>query len=409
MWQKAKNVYHFGQAVTAHVANGFPARGVTFIGVTGTDGKTTTSSMIYHILHSVGKKVALVSTVAAIIDGKSYDTGFHVTNPDPAALLKYIKLAIRAKSEFIVLEVTSHGLDQHRVFGIPFKIGVITNITHEHLDYHKTYDNYVAAKFKLLQSSQIAIINRDDQSYENIKFKIKREARFSQKKVITYGLRSDADINPRVFPFKNHLLGDFNNYNCLAAISVCLQLGLLPDEIRNALADFSAPVGREEIVYNKDFAVMIDFAHTPNAIEQILSAIKKDIKKTGKIIHVFGAAGLRDHTKRPLMGEASDKYADITILTAEDPRTEKVNEIIRQICKGMKNYELRTKNNTLLIIEDRQQAIDKAIALAKKGDMVVVTGKGHESSMNFGKDEVPWNDHEAVKSALEKRKNATKN
>ena len=407
MWQKAKNVYHLGQAVTAHVANGFPARGVSFIGVTGTDGKTTTSSMIYHILRKSGKKTALVSTVAAIIDGESYDTGSHVTNPDLSALLKYIKLAVKARSEYIVLEVTSHGLDQYRVFGIQFKIGVITNITHEHLDYHKTYDNYVSAKFRLLQHSQIAIINRDDQSYEILEQKIRTEQLNKWLRVMTYGMKNNADINPEKFPFETHLLGDFNKYNSLAAISVCQQLGIDSDKIRDALTDFSAPVGREEIVYNKDFAVMIDFAHTPNAIEQILSAVKNDINDKGRIIHVFGAAGLRDNSKRPLMGQSSCKYADIIILTSEDPRTEKVEEINNQIKKGFAKDKIN--GNNLFEITNRQQAIDKAIAIARGGDMVVVTGKGHENSMNFGHGEVYWDDHQAVKYALEKRKNAAKN
>ncbi len=407
MWQKAKNVYHLGQAVTAHVANGFPARGVSFIGVTGTDGKTTTSSMIYHILRKSGKKTALVSTVAAIIDGESYDTGSHVTNPDLSALLKYIKLAVKARSEYIVLEVTSHGLDQYRVFGIQFKIGVITNITHEHLDYHKTYDNYVSAKFRLLQHSQIAIINRDDQSYEILNQKIRTEQLNKWLRVMTYGMKNNADINPEKFPFETHLLGDFNKYNSLAAISVCQQLGIDSDKIRDALTDFSAPVGREEIVYNKDFAVMIDFAHTPNAIEQILSAVKNDINDKGRIIHVFGAAGLRDNSKRPLMGQSSCKYADIIILTSEDPRTEKVEEINNQIKKGFAKDKIN--GNNLFEITNRQQAIDKAIAIARGGDMVVVTGKGHENSMNFGHGEVYWDDHQAVKYALEKRKNAAKN
>jgi len=415
MWQQTKNVYHLSQALTAHAIHGFPARGVVFVGVTGTDGKTTTASMIYHILHKAGQKVALISTVAAIINGNTIDTGFHVTTPDPWLIPKYIKLAKKAGSKYIILETTSHALDQNRVFGIPFHIGVLTNVTHEHLDYHKTYEKYVDAKFKLLKNSKIAIVNRDDRSYEQISnlkshtprvlASLKRrisKTKLKDQKMVTYGMQANTDVNPEVFPFETNLLGDFNKYNCLAAISVCLSLGIDPLVIRSGLEDFTPPVGRTEIVFQKDFTVMIDFAHTPNSIENILQSIKKEMQPKGKIIHVFGSAGRRDASKRPLMGEASDKYADIIILTAEDPRDERIEDINKQILFGIKNQESRIKNQGLYIISDRQEAIEKAISLAQSGDVVVVTGKGHEKSMNMGKGEIPWSDHEAVKKALKK-------
>jgi len=413
MWQQTKNVYHLSQALTAHAIHGFPARGVVFVGVTGTDGKTTTASMIYHILHKAGQKVALISTVAAIINGNTIDTGFHVTTPDPWLIPKYIKLAKKAGSKYIILETTSHALDQNRVFGIPFHIGVLTNVTHEHLDYHKTYEKYVDAKFKLLKNSKIAIVNRDDRSYEQISnlkshtprvlASLKRrisKTKLKDQKMVTYGMQANTDVNPEVFPFETNLLGDFNKYNCLAAISVCLSLGIDPLVIRSGLEDFTPPVGRTEIVFQKDFTVMIDFAHTPNSIENILQSIKKEMQPKGKIIHVFGSAGRRDASKRPLMGEASDKYADIIILTAEDPRDERIEDINKQILFGIKNQESRIKNQGLYIISDRQEAIEKAISLAQSGDVVVVTGKGHEKSMNMGKGEIPWSDHEAVRNAL---------
>jgi len=413
MWQQTKNVYHLSQALTAHAIHGFPARGVVFVGVTGTDGKTTTASMIYHILHKAGQKVALISTVAAIINGNTIDTGFHVTTPDPWLIPKYIKLAKKAGSKYIILETTSHALDQNRVFGIPFHIGVLTNVTHEHLDYHKTYEKYVDAKFKLLKNSKIAIVNRDDRSYEQISnlkshtprvlASLKRrisKTKLKDQKMVTYGMQANTDVNPEVFPFETNLLGDFNKYNCLAAISVCLSLGIDPLVIRSGLEDFTPPVGRTEIVFQKDFTVMIDFAHTPNSIENILQSIKKEMQPKGKIIHVFGSAGRRDASKRPLMGEASDKYADIIILTAEDPRDERIEDINKQILFGIKNQESRMKDQGLYIISDRQEAIEKAISLAQSGDVVVVTGKGHEKSMNMGKGEIPWSDHEAVRNAL---------
>ncbi|MBI3069700.1 MAG: UDP-N-acetylmuramyl-tripeptide synthetase, partial [Candidatus Levybacteria bacterium] len=301
---------------------------------------------------------------------------------------------------YIVLEVTSHALDQNRVFGIEFDIGVLTNITSEHLDYHKTYEEYARTKLKLLQMAKVAVVNRDEKSYsviEKIKNKISKR-HIKNKKWITYGLRKSADITPQKSSFKTNLIGEFNKYNVLAAISVCKELGLTDQAIRSAIASFEAPTGRGEIVHEDDFMVMIDFAHTPNALEQLLSSTRSQVK--GKIIHVFGSAGERDRQKRPKMGQASSKYADIIILTAEDPRSESVEKIIREIKSGIKNHELRIKNNTLFKIPDRQEAIKKAISMAKKGDLVLLTGKGHEQSINYGHGEEPWSEHEAVKAAL---------
>ncbi len=403
MWQEFKNSYHLLQGVIANLYYGFPGKDMTIIGVTGTDGKTTTVSLIYHILESSGKKASLLSTLSAVINGKSYDTGFHVTTPSAWSVQKYLKKAKDAGSEYFVMEVTSHGLDQNRVWGIPFAIGVLTNITHEHLDYHKTYERYVLAKTKLLKNAHIAIINKDDETYKNLE-SIIQNSKFKGKKLITYGLSDKSDVSPKTFPFETKLFGEFNLYNCLAAIGTCMELGISEKEIRTAIITFTPPVGREEIVYDKDFKVMIDFAHTPNSIEKLLQSIKKEMKPKGRIIHVFGSAGRRDSSKRSLMGKASDKYADIIILTAEDPRDEKIEAIIKQINEGIlaKHFD-----ETLFEIPDRQEAINKAVALVQKNDIVVITGKGHERSLNLGHGEVPWSDHEAVKKALELRNNDT--
>lgn len=389
MWQDTKNIYHLFQSITANTIHGFPSRGMSIIGVTGTDGKTTTSSMIYHILRSAGLKTALISTVGAIIDGKTYDIGFHVTTPDSMAIQSYIKKAKKAGVKYLIIETTSIGLHQNRVFGIPFSIGVLTNITNEHLDYHKNYRKYVKAKARLFQIAGTAILNADDKSFSYIIPYIRN------KKVITYGMKKDADLNPKSFPFQTKLIGDFNQYNSLAAIAVARELDIEDATIIKALLSFTPPTGREEIVYDKDFTVIIDFAHTPGAFEAVLPEVKKITKK--RLIHIFGSAGLRDKYKRPEMGKISSQYADIIILTAEDPRTESVEEIISEIEKGIApgfNKKL------LLKIPDRKKAISKGIELAKKGDIVLLTGKGHESSMNYGSGEVPWSEHETVKEAL---------
>ena len=388
MWQKSKNIYHLLKSLLAGVYFGFPGRGMRVVGVTGTDGKTTTASLIYQILKASGKKVALISTVSAKIGDKEYDTGFHVSTPDGWHLQSYLKKAKMAGCTHLVLEVTSHGLDQNRVFGIHFDVSVITNISREHLDYHKTMENYMKAKAKLLKMSKTAILNIDDQSYSFLNKEVQN------KKVVTYGLSDSAEINPKNFSFTTTLPGLFNQYNCLAAVAVTRMLDISDQDIREAITNFEPPEGRMQTVYKKDFSIIIDFAHTPNALVGLLSALKKETK--GQLIHVFGSAGERDQGKRPLMGKASATFSDQIILTAEDPRHENVEDIIKDIKQGIKS------SAKVHEIVDRQDAISYAVSLAKKDDIVVITGKGHEKTMNFKGRELPWSDFEAVKTALKK-------
>jgi UDP-N-acetylmuramoyl-L-alanyl-D-glutamate--2,6-diaminopimelate ligase len=399
MWQDIKNIYHLLQSIFANLYYNFPSKEMVVIGVTGTDGKTTTSSMIYSVLREAGLKSALISTVSAIIDGKIYDTGFHVTTPASFELQSYIQKARQAGVKYLVLETTSIGLHQNRAFGIDFDIGVLTNITNEHLDYHRTYERYVKAKAILLQSAKIAVINSDDKSFNLVSGLLRN------KKVVTYGITKKSDINPFNFPFKSKLIGEFNKYNSLAAIAVAQQLNIKSSIIAKALSSFELPVGREEIVYDKDFKVIIDFAHTPGSFLAVLPEIKK-MKKTSsshaskksRLIHVFGCAGLRDKYKRPEMGKISAQYSDIIVLTSEDPRSEKIETIIQEIENGIDKTGFNKKN--LFKIPDRQKAISKAIQLAKPGDIVLTTGKSHEPSMNYGNGEVPWSEHQAVEEAL---------
>jgi len=397
MWQEIKNTYHLFSAILACVLYAFPTKYLTVIGVTGTDGKTTTVNLIYHILKSTNKNVSMISSVKAVINGKDYDTGFHVTTPSSWKVQAFLKKAAgelqNKKDGYMILEVTSHAIDQQRIWGVNFDVAVLTNVTHEHLDYHKTYENYVKTKIKLLQKAKIGIYNRDDRSYEviNSKYTIKNA------KWLTYGIKNIADITLKEFPIKTTLVGEYNTYNILAAVAVCKQLGLTDEKIKKAIQTFRLPVGRGEIVYENSFTVMIDFAHTPNAINQLLSALRPQVK--GKLIHVFGSAGKRDIKKRPAMGEAAARYADTVILTAEDPRGENVLTISQEIISGMPDKD----QEKVSIIPDRQEAINKAIFLAKKGDFVVITGKGHEQSMNYGSGEVLWTDHEGVEKALRLR------
>lgn len=403
--QRIKNIYHLLIALLANIRYGFPARSMTIIGVTGTDGKTTTASLIYQLLSHNNKKVAILTSVSAIIAGKSYDTGFHVTTPSPFMLQKFLSLARKANVKYFVLETTSHALDQYRVYGIPYKIGVLTNVTHEHLDYHKNYENYLKTKAKLLLRSKIAIINHDDASYTKIAAILK--AKKYKGKIVTYGLTKDSRINPKNFAFKTSLLGEFNLYNSLAAICVGIQERLDKKDIQKAVGKFVPPMGRQDVVYDKAFRVMIDFAHTPHSFEVILSELKKQTK--GRLIHVFGAASKRDVSKRPLMGEQSSKYADVIILTAEDPRGEDPVAISKEIATGITNSKWKMANSNskivnekeYLIIPDRKEAIRYAVTLARKGDIVVITGKSHEKTMNINGVETPWNEYEVVKQAVQ--------
>jgi len=382
--QRLKNIFHLINAFLANIWYGFPSRKITVIGITGTDGKTTTTHLIAHILKSCGKKVSYISTIFAKIGEKEYDIGFHVTTPNPWLIQKLIKEAVNNKDEYFILETTSHALDQNRVWGINYKIGVLTNVTYEHLDYHLSYENYLKTKVKLLKRAEVAFFNKDDRSYLYVKKILK-----GRKKIIEYQKLSIIKKN-----FPN--LEKFNQENFSAAYLVALNLGLRSEKVLKAIKTFKLPKGRFDLVYDKDFKVIIDFAHTPNAFLKLLSEIrKKYLKNKGRLIHVFGSAGLRDNTKRPLMGEISGRFADFIILTEEDYRTEDPNKICQEIASGIKN-----KNYQLII--DRKKAIERALKMAKKGDVVIFTGKAHEKSLCRGKTEYPWDEYRAVEIGLKK-------
>lgn len=394
--QRIKNLYHLFQAVLTNLWYGFPSRKLKVIGVTGTDGKTTTTHLIYHILKATGKKVSMISTVYSKIGEEEHSLGFHITTPNSFTIQRLLKKSVENEDEFFVLETTSHALDQNRVWGINFEVGVLTNVTHEHLDYHQNYQDYLEKKLKLLLISKTSVINVDDRSYKYITQNLKL-------KTITYGYKNKADYKID-FDLK---LTDYNKYNYLAAYSVCRVLNITKKAILGAMKDFKLPPGRLDIIYDKEFKVIIDFAHTPNAIENVLSSLRERYPQS-KIIHVFGSAGLRDFTKRPLMGEASGKYSDLVILTEEDCRTEDPVEICLSITQGLKKQNFKKARIDLSInrykmfdiIINREEAIKRAIQIAKKENIVILTGKGHEKSLCRGKKEWPWDEKEAVKKAI---------
>ncbi len=400
MWQKIKNLYHLIQALIANFLYGFPSKKIKVIGITGTDGKTTTTHLVYHILNKNRLNASMISTVFAKVSEKIYQTGFHVTTPSSFFIQKCLDEAVKKKEKFFILETTSHALDQNRVFGVKYFVSLITNITHEHLDYHQTFENYVKTKTTILNQSQYGVVNKQSQEYQIIKKFIKN------KNLIILNYAQNINFLKKQF----NQLTEYNLENYAAAFTLCKILGLETKAIVKAMELFSFPEGRFEVVFDRKFKVIIDFAHTPNAFKKLLHEIKKKfLKKNGRLIHVFGAAGLRDQTKRPLMGEISSLYSDIIIITEEDYRTEDFNKIAKSIAYGVnKNgFSFQDKSGSktkdrkfYLIIKDRYQAIKQAINLARENDIVLLTGKGHEKSLARGKKEYPWDEKKAVLSIL---------
>ena len=397
MWQNLKNIYHYIQAFLSASFFGFPSKKLIVIGITGTDGKTTTVNMLHHMLSLCGKKVSSISSINAKIGAKIFNTGFHVTTPNPWEVQKYLRQAVESRSEYFILEATSHGLDQNRLAFVDFELAALTNISHEHLDYHRNKQNYLLSKAKLFKNVRYSILNADDEGFNALKGQV-------SGKVLTYSVKENADFNIKKFPFKLKIAGDFNLKNALAALSVAITLGLNKHQVLKALSTFTGISGRlESIDLGQNFDVYVDFAHTPNALKEVLETLKsKTENQKSKVITAFGAAGKRDKTKRPLMGEIASELADISILTAEDPRTEDVNQICREIAQGFISNR-KQENKDFFIIPDRKEAIKFAIDLASEGDTVALFGKGHEKSMNVGNKEIPWNDASIARWAINRK------
>lgn len=400
-------LYHLPKAVLASRIYGNPGSDLEIIGVTGTDGKTTTSTLIYHILKTAGRKVALVTTVDAKIGRNNIKTGFHVTSPNPFALQKLLRRMRSQKVRYVVLEVTSHGLDQFRIYPLRPKIAVLTNITHEHLDYHGTFEAYRNTKLKLFKTAEHAVVNKDLPIFNDI------NSRLPKVLFSTYSLFADSQIKPDHVVFESNktifklgnvtytlpMTGEYNLYNALAAISTALLLDISPIDIKRALSSFRGVKGRlDEVENERGIHTYVDFAHTPNALRSVLTNLKAKLKTGESLIVVFGAAGQRDASKRPMMGKIAAELADKIVITSEDPRLEDPAEIAKSIISGMPNK----KRKEVVVEVDRAKAIDYAInKLAKKGDWVVTCGKGHEESMNLdGFTETPWSEREAIINAL---------
>jgi UDP-N-acetylmuramoyl-L-alanyl-D-glutamate--2,6-diaminopimelate ligase len=404
------------------------------IGVTGTDGKTTTTNLIYQILLTAGIKAGMISTVNAVIGDEVLDTGFHVTTPDAHDVQRYLARMVEAGLTHVVLETTSHGWAQYRVDACEFDIGVVTNITHEHMDEHGSYENYRAAKARLFSSLEItsekpqgnprlSVINRDDlKSFDFLND-------FIKVKKLNYGLSEGADVravdihySPSGIHFtaksrdfsvsiSSKLVGAFNISNCLAAWTATVYgLKLKPDVAAQGIASLEGIPGRmERIDLGQNFTAIVDFAHTPNALKVALEAAREMLSRSGRklpsatgrsrLIAVFGSAGLRDREKRRMMAEVSAELADLTVLTAEDPRSESLDGILEEMAAGARSRGGR-EGESFWRVPDRGEAIRFALRLAREGDIVMSCGKGHEQSMCFGKREHLWDDRTAMRAAL---------
>jgi UDP-N-acetylmuramoyl-L-alanyl-D-glutamate--2,6-diaminopimelate ligase len=407
---------------------GFPARQLTMIGVTGTDGKTTTCNLIHSILTAAGLKAGLISTVNAIIGDRVLDTGLHTTTPDANDVQRYLAEMVAAGMTHCVLEATSHGLAQQRVTGCEFDIAVVTNITHEHLDVHGSLEAYHAAKGMLFTSlatamdkgvRKAAILNNDDSSNVYLRDWIETSANCGVNcpEIITYGIREPAQWNAididyradaihfnalhhvRSIEIATPLAGEYNVANCLAAIAATVDgLGVEPQAARSGIAALRGIPGRmERIDEGQLFTAIVDFAHTPNALDRAIAAART--MTDGQVIVAFGCAGLRDREKRTLMGEVAGRAADKIIVTAEDPRTESLDEIMAVTAQAL-IAQGRVEGVDFWRVPDRGAAIALACSLAKDGDIVMACGKGHEQSMCFGEIEYPWDDREAMRAAL---------
>ena len=410
---------HRVRALSAANKFDYPASGLKVIGVTGTNGKTTTCFMIYKMLSEAGYKVGLSTTVAWGIGGQIHTQNEHMTTESPMKLNQRIKEISDAGAEFLILEVSSHALSQYRTFGIPFDSVVMTNITNDHLDYHRTFEKYRDAKLKLfklanktVKGKHMGIINADDPSASRFKREIemsltygidKGEILARQVKLNSNGVDYFIKCDGRKLHIRTQIPGLFNVYNSLAAAAVGIAYGLTNKQIEHGIRSLDYVEGRmNNIDEGQNFKVIADYAHTPDSFEKLLPEMRKNTD--GKVIVLFGAAGgRRDPRKRRPMGEIAGKYADIVVLTEEDDRDTPGEQIREQIAAGAeKSGKVRQKN--LFLIADRTEAIEFALGKAKKGDLVLLLGKGNEKTIERADGEHPWNETTVARKILKNLK-----
>jgi len=416
-----------------------PSREMAVVGVTGTDGKTTTCTLLESIFSAgrignpPGGGVGVITTIGARIQGLELDTGFHVTTPEAPDVQRYLAQMRDAGCGFAIVESTSHGLDQKRVAAVDYDVAAVTNITHEHLDYHGTLDAYRAAKALLFRAlfhsppkpstPRLAVLNRDDPgSYDCLAAVLAEES--ATPGALSVAVRCYSLSNPAAdvraerivyrpdattfdlhwwdgpsFPLETRLIGDFNVSNILCAATVALGLGFPPQSVAAGVKALPGVLGRmQRMDAGQNFLALVDFAHSPGSLERALRTLRPLVADGGRLIAVFGSAGLRDKAKRRLMGAVSGRLADFTVITAEDPRTEDLVAINQEIVAGVEAF---APKESYCIVADRAEAIRVATRMAGPGDVVASFGKGHERSMCFGETETPWNEQEVMLDALQ--------
>lgn len=396
-------------AIIANNFFNFPTTKVSLYGVTGTNGKTTTTFLIESILRYSGQKTGLIGTVKGMIDG--IDIKLKNTTPEPLELQRLIAEMVNKKVDAVVMEVSSHALDMSRVDGCQFDVAVFTNLSQDHLDYHKDMEDYFRAKRLLFEyldhQDMIKVINSDDDFGQKLLQKNKERA-------YTYGLNKKANFKAKnislsqketeyifqseneEFNIKLKLPGLFNVYNSLAAATACSLRGISSESIIGGLAGVTRVPGRFELVSaGQDFLVAVDYAHTPDSLEKVIKAAREITK--GRVITVFGCGGDRDRSKRPLMGIAAVEGSDLSIVTSDNPRSEGSQSIIKDILDGINLPEYKNKFE---VEADRRKAISKAINLAEKGDIIIIAGKGHEEGQIIGNEIVPFNDRNVAEELL---------
>jgi len=404
--QGVKNVVHAADAWLSAVRFGFPSRGMTVVGITGTDGKTTTASLLTRILEEDGRRVALASTVSFRIAGREKTNTSKFTTLGGRGLQEFLREAADAGCTHAVLEVSSHALDQGRLASVHFDVAVITNVTREHLDYHKTMEEYRRAKGRLFDKAKAAVVNLDMWEPEFFLEKAKRKATYS-----TVGPEADflaenlalsltgSTFTLRETDFPLRLPGKFNVENALAATAAATLLGVSVEAAARAVSEVALVPGRMESVRNGLGAtILIDYAVTPDALGKLYDLVSSIREDGTKIVSVFGACGDRDRGKRPIMGEIVSATADIIILTDEDPYSEDPDRILDEVESGIRNKEA---DRTLFRIRNRREAIRKGLSLLSSGDILLVTGKGAEETMAIGDARIPWNDRKVLLEELE--------
>jgi len=385
--QRVLDFYHFILPFFGALIYRFPSRKIKVIGVTGTNGKTTTTEMVAKIFEKAGYKIALLNSIRFKIADEEKINDLRMTMPGRFFIQRFLRKAVNKGCQYAILEVTSEGIKQHRHKLINFEVAVFTNLSPEHIESHGSYEKYREAKGKLFQvTKNIHVINIDDKEAEFfLKFKAKRK--------ITYGLEK-GEVNFKKYPFQLKLPGLFNVYNGLAAISVALSQKIDFEIAKKAIEEIDYLPGRMELVIEKPFKVIVDYAFTPNALEKVYQTIKNDFQPK-RMIAVLGACGGgRDKWKRPVLGEIAAKYCDEVIITNEDPYDENPWQIIEQVASGTKGKAKK--------ILDRREAIREALKEAREGDAVIITGKGCEPSICIKNKKIPWDDRKVVREEFEK-------